>query len=46
LFDPLIEDEEEKEMTNEAGAIFGLVNLWAKNMIPKEMILHIDPFQI
>lgn len=27
LFDPLIEDEEEMEMVNEAGAIFGLVNL-------------------
>jgi hypothetical protein len=43
LIDPSIEDEEDREMTNEAGAIFGLVNLGIKNKIPKELVLE-TPF--
>ena len=43
LFDPEIEDEEDKEMSNEAGAIFGVANLGLKSLIPKDLVLE-TPF--
>lgn len=36
LFDPFEQDEDEREMVNEAGAIFGLVNLMIRNHFEKQ----------
>jgi len=41
LFDPNAEDEDEMEMTNESGALFGLVNLMIRNKLPKELDIPI-----
>lgn len=41
MFDPSIEDEEEREMVNEAGAIFGLVNLMVRQKLQKEYIIDL-----